>query len=1285
MKICFLFLVCVASILASTPSFARQKSPVAVLAKSVAVAPLLDQAKTITDSKDVTQAKYPDAESVLISEYVRTEYKSDGSFVTLDEDYVKVLTEAGRKAAQRELAYNVFYGGLEIIAAEVIKADGHIVKHDVKSVSKEQVDRSQMEENIYDPNDKVTVAAVPGVEIGDTIRFFVKRWESKPRMKGCYSDWSMLEGESPMRQITYEYIAPKDSPLKSKALLGDKQGGVTMTEEAEGDKIRYVWTGRDIPQAFLEPAMPNLQTVGQRLLVSTVGDWKEISRWYYEISKGHLAKITPGMKAKTKKLTAKATTDREKIEAIFKFVSQEIRYMGITTEQESPGYEPHDVNITFEKRYGVCRDKAALLVSMLNEAGIPAFPVIIMVGEKLDREVPSANFNHAITAARTKEGSYVLMDSTNESTPDLMPEYLYNRSYLVATPEGETLMTSPVSPVEENMAVAGTTVKLADDGSATGITIVDLKGINDVSYRGSLAEMKPDDIRRSFEGSVKSTIPGATVTSFKLEPEDMQDTTRNLRFSIGWSVPDILVTGGDAAQLQLPFVGYGFGEAIQLLGESLQLDHRRFPLNLDMTCGTREELTIALPPTLAKPISLPNYQNTEHKDFSFNKTISVDGGVLKAVIDVRLKSPFVEPADYLILKQAMAKVEENSRQQPIFSLQGSVRPARHAVKALPVSPAAAVTSDVEILKSRCDVRVENACSWSTRLEVKQKILTYAGKKSNSDLKFDFNPVWETVQIEYAKVTQNDGTVRKLQPQEINTLDASWVASAPRYPGGKTLVVSLPGVEVGSMVEYAVKTTVKDQPMFQSAHTFTSPDIIKEMEFSYDLPEHLNPTLLIDFPKDGHLTDVVKGGRRKLSFKWRDIMPQATEKEAPPSWVDAPNFAMSTGKWSDYAIAVGARVSPLLENQSASVAKARELASRITEPLAKLVAIRDFVARQIRNPDLAFTEFPLATAFSPADVTLKDGYGHSADRAILLQVMLKAAGLECELALASDTEPEPTLLKRFLELPENGAFDNLVCRVKHPATGEWLPLDLLSQYAPPGVTRLDRQPGYSLDGKLFTWSAPSDRKDVEETRIALDFDAEGTALITITKQHHGKSHEEFVAKYSEMTPEERKRDFQGLVSNVAQNATPQGDLITDFVYPGTLEFTVRVPHYGVKSEAGLYFDLPDMPEQWVMANSNTRQHPLLISSDSQSRFVWSITAPGGLKPIIQPETFEWSGPTNCGSARFTVDAHQADGKTLLNYTLNLDTSPTLVPASNYPQLLEMNRRLGHAAARRILLR
>ena len=84
-------------------------------------------------------------------------------------------------------------------------------------------------------------------------------------------------------------------------------------------------------------------------------------------------------------------------------------------------------------------------------AGFEAFPVLIEPDAKKDPEVPQPYFGHAITAVRHKDGSYILMDSTDESTRRLLPSYLDNKSYLVASPEGDPLRTSPIVPAAENM------------------------------------------------------------------------------------------------------------------------------------------------------------------------------------------------------------------------------------------------------------------------------------------------------------------------------------------------------------------------------------------------------------------------------------------------------------------------------------------------------------------------------------------------------------------------------------------------------------------------------------------------------------------------------------------------------------------------------------------------------------------------------------------------------------------------------------------------------------------
>src|SRR2546423_3957499 len=109
-------------------------------------------------------------------------------------------------------------------------------------------------------------------------------------------------------------------------------------------------------------------------------------------------------------------------------------------------------------------------------------------------------------------------------------------------------------------------------------------------------------------------------------PADLQDTSQKLRFTVRFSAPALLVSGGGVAQLDLPYVGRGVAVVGQLLGMGLELEKRRFPLETHYACGVHEELTVKLPPSLGDPLVLPRYENTEHSDFSIVMSISHEPG-----------------------------------------------------------------------------------------------------------------------------------------------------------------------------------------------------------------------------------------------------------------------------------------------------------------------------------------------------------------------------------------------------------------------------------------------------------------------------------------------------------------------------------------------------------------------------------------------------------------------------------------------------------------------------------
>ena len=87
----------------------------------------------------------------------------------------------------------------------------------------------------------------------------------------------------------------------------------------------------------------------------------------------------------------------EKEAAIVDYLDREVRYTGI--EFGEAAIIPHDPAETLAKKYGDCKDKATLLVTMLRAAGIPANVALLSVESRVDVPVDLPGmgmFDHAI-------------------------------------------------------------------------------------------------------------------------------------------------------------------------------------------------------------------------------------------------------------------------------------------------------------------------------------------------------------------------------------------------------------------------------------------------------------------------------------------------------------------------------------------------------------------------------------------------------------------------------------------------------------------------------------------------------------------------------------------------------------------------------------------------------------------------------------------------------------------------------------------------------------------------
>jgi len=1242
----------------------------------------LDKKKALAAAAGVSLAKYPDCDWVIVEEKDVTLFQPDGTGTGQEEQYLKVLTEKGKQARRTmELAFQLPYSTVEVPLLEVIKPDGNVGKVDVAANSKVSIDSSQMKANIYDPNSKILEVSVPNLEVGDVLHVVAREITQRPVIPGEFADETLLEGEGFILHQVYEVHAPAGKSLRKYLLRNEIPGTVRYSEQAGDDgAVIHRWEATGVPRLFTEPSMPPLSNVAQLVRVTTTPSWQDISKWYWQLSLPHLEATSPEMIRKVKELTSSATDDLGKIKALFYYVSQNIRYMGLTPEKDRPGFEPHDVRLTFDKKYGVCRDKAALLVAMLRVAGFKAYPVLVDVGTKKDAEVPDPGFNHAIAAVELKPGEYILMDPTDEHARDLLPTYDGNQSYLVARPEGETIRMSPAPPPDQNEMHIRTTARLDVTGEVQATSELLFDGINDDAYRGAFAQMKPSERVRFFQTALQNALPGARLTSLKLTPENILDVSQKLRAEISFTVGGMIAQGSGKALVTLPWIGGRLG-ILNFIMRGMDLDRRKFPLITELTCGVDETISLKLGEGFAGVESLPSFQPRNDGTLSCHEQVALGrDGRLECSRELKLKIVEFSPAQYLELKQTLKELTNDDRKAPILNLKKGVSTIAAAFKT--TEKTEPVESNAEVLDVQKKLEVTDVHTARYHVSYTKKILSYVGKKQESEIKISFNPSCEEVHFLRGSVISKTGEHHEISPGEINVLDAESAASAKRYTGGRILVASLPSVEIGSTIEVEYEIAMKEKPFLAGFEAFQLPDALQKKQFTVTLPAKLTMAKLLS---GGDLvpaqTTTNQEGQKSFIWSAEGRPALRMEKQLPPSWFFLPCVTYFIGDFQDYL----KELQQVILNRVRSGRQAADVARKISvgskSRIEALRGIRDFVASNIREAGPSFTELPLSQ-LSPADVTLAEGYGHQADRAILLQSMLTAAGFQPEIVLASEIPSIKELKATATTFPLPDEFATLL--VKVPLDGVTYYLNDTDQYAELGTTAHDGSFAINLSsGSPEVIRAAAHDGDRVEDDYDVQIDGNGNLKMHLARRFYGGEYNELSRFYAELRPEERKRHYQELISQVAQGARPAGELSTHFdTYPGIEEFTVQIDHFAVMDGNNSYFALPFSTSLFQLPGDETRTLPLEIASQQFKNIHASISLPRGYPEIvIAPEAKTLQAPSGVGKVQRSVT--QAPGHFTLDESL--ETTPGIVSPGDYPALRALESGLREASSSLFLVR
>ncbi len=821
-----------------------------------------------------------------------------------------------------------------------------------------------------------------------------------------------------------------------------------------------------------------------------------------------------------------------------------------------------------------------------------------------------------------------------------------------------------------------TTGVLNADGVIEAKSELSFQGVNDDEYRNAFSHMKPDDERRFFEQRLQQAVPGLRLKSLKLTPADMRDVSTGLRAELAYSVAGMMAASGGESVVSVPWIGKRFG-IVNFILDGTGLEKRKYPLETEVTCGVQEDISLKLTGGFTGESALPAPSSVDDDCVSYQQHADMQEGSLDCSRTLKLKTVEFSPGQYLALKKTLKRLDDDGREAPILALAG--QPAANDRIMAENPPAPPVESSARILESRKELDVTDPHTAVYRVKYSKRILTYSGKIRESEVKIPYNPACEAARLVSAVVTSPAGERQEISREEINVMDEGWNASAKRYTGGKILVASLPGVEVGSTIEVEFEVGYTNKPFLAGFESFQMPDELEKKSFTLSAPADVKvPRLISGTPGIVHELDKQDGTRREFRWQSEKVAALPAETQLPPEWIYSAGVGYFIGDVTDYLKALNETMRQRAHQSTRATELARQLAAKAGNKIETVKAIRDFVAQSIREAGPAFTDLPLSE-LSDADTTLADGYGHAADRAILLHAMLSAAGFQPEFILVSDLPAIAGITNVAMTFPLPGNFQTPLVRIT--LNGETYYLNDTDQYAQLGSTGNAGKLGIALSTRAWeVIHAAKQCEDGTQTTYALLLDKDGRTRIEVSRSYYGQNYNAKHRFFAELPPEERKRYFQETVSGVTQGARPVSDLTTAFdTYPGREQFSVIVDNYGVTAGKYLYFNLPFTPSL-IPVGADQRTLPLLISQGGKNIVRTEIELPSEFPRMVvapQSENFTVAGG---GKARITA-RKTSDGCTV---TDEFETAPAIISPDNYQALRGVESALSRKSSKVFLL-
>jgi len=472
-----------------------------------------------------------------LAQGAQKEYAEDVNAVVLLDDRETTVRNSGEIVTHYRIAYRILRPEGKRYARKLVDFDSETK---VTSLHGWSITSNGQE---YEANDKDTfetslssyavfsdlkarIMSLPGDDAGTVVGF---EYEQKRRPFLFQDFWHFQDG-IPVEHSRYALRLPQGWQYRANWINHAEQSPV----EQNG---AYVWEVAGVPRIESEYRRPPDRAVEGAMIVTFFGEkvkrqtfksWNDLGVWEAQLN-GGTRHVSPALQRKVQELAPAALPLYQRIQALARFSQRDIRYAAI--EVGIGRLQPHPAPEILAHRYGDCKDKATVLITMLAQIGVKSFYVSVHTerGVFTEQTPPNEGFNHAIVAIQLPDAVYpkslpavyehpqlghlLIFDPTSEYVPlGQLPYYEQDSFALLVTDDGGELIHLPVSSPETNRLTQTAKVKLLSNGTLEG----DVEEVAS-GYRAALKRELWKDQAEKDRRKILERILGATLDNFQVD------------------------------------------------------------------------------------------------------------------------------------------------------------------------------------------------------------------------------------------------------------------------------------------------------------------------------------------------------------------------------------------------------------------------------------------------------------------------------------------------------------------------------------------------------------------------------------------------------------------------------------------------------------------------------------------------------------------------------------------------------------------------------------------------